>query len=646
MNTPVPIDLTSPLYPLPSDYHDLTDEGARLARVNACRQWLIPTDSDDLLVRRRIASTWFFDQHYLHPDVEGDFDPQFYDMPPLATPQMHWEMSRQWALYKMNVTLAPRGSAKSTHCRKDMALCMLSRPGTSFAYCTSTHDNAKFTGQVLRDVFFENSRVHDDWAPEYGALKPSRGVKPTGIEFFHLSNHSWIRCVSAESRLRGIRPWRFRLDDPEYDEKATTSLSTLRTYMENLLFKVAIQMVLRGGAGIDWTGTFVSRRHYLWHALSTLQDEKGRARAADPRFEHWARLSLDVCYEQDGKLVSVWPDMWPSTIADKKASGRDDRVSIEEMPSIMGLAAFNSEMRGRPGVAEEQFFKLDPSPHGTHAYWFTEVDDQLLTSPRTSSTLVHWLDPVTKLETSQTLSTLLANSRCLITVDTAYTESSHSDRRVCTFMAITRQNILFVFDLWSDRKSDAVLEAKTFEMADKWRCPVIHVEVVKESFKLYRRLLSSAITRLMEAKGLTFTPAVKPLKIGMMAKPDKIQTLDTRFEHSLIKLPCWKRYESGGWTRLFDQIEGFNPSVADGGLDKDDEIDTVAMTLFLVRTKARPGAPADSDSDEPLTLLRSGNLAICDMPIATGLNIQDIPADIISKLLAAPPPVNSQETLV
>jgi len=41
----VPIEKEgNPLYPLPPDYEELTDKGKRLARVNACRQWLIPGD--------------------------------------------------------------------------------------------------------------------------------------------------------------------------------------------------------------------------------------------------------------------------------------------------------------------------------------------------------------------------------------------------------------------------------------------------------------------------------------------------------------------------------------------------------------------------------------------------------------------------
>lgn len=628
-------------YPLPPDYPTLSVKGQRQARVNACRQWLLPGTPEER-AEARVISTWYFDQYYLHPDDEADFDPLFYDMTPLETPSMHWDLSRLWATSRMNVALMPRGGAKTTHTKKDMILCLVTAPAYSFVYATSTHDNTKHTGQSVKDQCHENSRIQDDFGPDFGGtLKPARGNKPTGVEYFYLNNGSWLRCVSAESRLRGLRPRRFRLDDPEYDERASTSMATIRAYMDKLLFKVAIPMTLRAACGIDWTGTFVSKRHFLWHALSTIQTPEG-IRAQDPRFNHWSRLLIRAAWRDDsGALVSCWPEMWPSTIAEKHARGLSDHVSIEEMPSIMGTSNFNGEMLGNPGTTEEQFFKLDTDVKGRHAYWYESVDDALATSPHQSSTLLCWKHPETGATERAVLSEFLKSSRLFLTVDTAYTESASSDRRCCTLMAVQKHtNVLFVLDMWSDRKPDHVLTTRALELAQLWRCPSIHIEVVKDSFKLYKRFQSVVSTRLTEEMGLSWVPSIRDLRPGTMTKTAKIETLDLRFEHSLIKLPVWKRYESPAFGRLFEQIEGFNPEADDGGLDKDDEIDTVAMSLLVLKGRRRLDALADGSPPDPLQLLKDGKYTLPGgSSIGMGLPWELVDSELTSKLLESPNPI-------
>ena len=595
----IPIPFNSPLYPLPADYGALTVDGQRLARVNASRQWLL--DEPVHRAHRLIHSTRFFDLYYLHPD--GDFDPLFYDMTPLPTPSMHWDLSRMWANHRFNVSLMPRGGAKSTHLAKDTVLRIVTSPTYSIVYATSTHENARAMGERIRDQAYLNPRVNDDFSAEYGnPMKPGRGEKSTGCEHFFLTNGSWVRCVSAESRLRGIRPRRFRLDDPEYDEKASTSMAIIRQYMEALLFRIAIPMTTRSNCGIDWVGTFVSKRHFLWHAMLMQQTPDG-PKAADPRFDFWARLKIDACYDdpETGRTLSCWPEMWPATVADKLAMGRPDALSLEELERILGTAAFNGEMRGRPGTSDEQFFKVDLDPKGSHAYWFEQADEQLQLSPRTTTTLICYktTDGST---VKEPLPTFLGRCHLFITVDTAYTESASSDRRCCGLMAVTSRNELFVMDLWSDRKPDQVLIDTSFSMAQRWRCPLISVEVVKESFKLFARFQSLVKTKLTQDIGLTHVPAVRPIRPGTMSKTAKIESLDVRFTHNLIKLPVYRRSEGRWWSRLFDQIEGFNPEVADGGLEKDDELDVCfeGSTLIHTREGLKPISTVTT-SDEVLT---------------------------------------------
>ena len=118
-------------------------------------------------------------------------------------------------------------------------------------------------------------------------------------------------------------------------------------------------------------------------------------------------------------------------------------------------------------------------------------------------------------------------------------------------------------------------------MAGRWGCPTIHPEVVRQSFGLYTAMESMVRQRASEVTGET-PPRIIPLRVGTLDKTAKINALHYRFEHGLIKFPTWRRGQLP-WRLLFDQIEQFNPDADSGGLQHDDFIDTVAMSMFVVR---------------------------------------------------------------
>ena len=268
---------------------ELSDEGQRAARTNACRQFLVPGLTDAQKADAYVASLNFFDFYYLHPELEVEFDPMFYDDAPLPTPEMHYDIARQWATERLSIAIAPRGSAKSSLVKKTILLETLARPKFSVIYATSTGDNTKSVGQSIKDQYSFNPRISDDFGAEtaYGRLAPKRGEAPYGNTYMQLMNGSSLRCISAESKQRGGRPRLYVLDDPEYDPKASTSMSLIREYMDQLLFKVVLPMVMRAGCGARWLATFVSRRHYAFHAMDV---EGGKAR--DPRFNKWDRIII------------------------------------------------------------------------------------------------------------------------------------------------------------------------------------------------------------------------------------------------------------------------------------------------------------------------------------------------------------------
>jgi len=582
------------LFPLPQDYLELSDEGQREARVNACRQWLVPTSNPDDKSLRFIGSMLFFEQWYLNPDEEDDFDPMFFDEEPVPVPDGHLGIYKDWATNRSSLIIAPRGFAKSNCIRKSILLQMLSRPGFSFIYATSTNDNAKQTGQIIKTQFQQNERIFDDWAPEMpdNRIIPRRGESSFGTELMYLKNGSWFRAISSESRQRGGRPRCYVLDDPEYDPRASTSMSVLRSYMDTLLFKVVLPMVTRPDTSIRWLATFVSRRHYAWHGMETQETEHG-TKAKDSRFDHWSRMIIKAAYtDSSDKLVSCWPEMWP---VDREAKEKDpriqDRISLEEIKEQIGSANFASEYMADPGASDDVFF---PELKEKHSWWVSGVDALYGDTPHSSLTFINWTD-LEGQNRKMPISEFLSESWLFMTVDTSWTATKDSDYKVCTVMAATPDNELFILDVWSGQCDENTLVRKIFEVADKWRVPSIHPEVVKQSFALYQTLDTLVKQRAVEMIGVDHLPRIKPLKVGMISKQSRIASLQFRFENGLIKLPIQKRMDPH-WRQLFDQIEQFNPDVPDGGLAKDDHIDTVAMSGSILKGRAiNPSRESEDD---------------------------------------------------
>ena len=579
-----------------------------------------------------VASLNFLDFYYLHPDLDVEFDPMFYDDAPLPTPEMHYDIARQWATERLSIAIAPRGSAKSSLVKKTILLETLARPKFSVIYATSTGDNTKSVGQSIKDQYSFNPRISDDFGAEtpYGRLAPKRGEAPYGNTYMQLMNGSSLRCISAESKQRGGRPRLYVLDDPEYDPKASTSMSLIREYMDQLLFKVVLPMVMRAGCGARWLATFVSRRHYAFHAMDV---EGGKAR--DPRFNKWDRIIIRSEYQDEqGNPKSCWPDMWPATTAERDLLAiKDERfkkcVSLEEIKETIGVANYLSEYMAQPGRGDEVFFpNLEEEKHG---YWFEEPDEQLEVDPHNSNTIVCWHtnDDLRK----QTLGSLLASCRLFMAVDTSYTSTKDSDSKVCTLMGVNKENELFVFDMWSQQCQQQKLIDAVLQMADKWRCPTVHVEGIKEGLSVYDTLYSIVSTRASDMANVSHLPRIKKFNPGMTSKSAKIAALLRRFDYGKIKIPLRDRNRKP-WRALVDQIEQFNPEARDGGLQHDDELDTVSMSMYIIRGKPGKAVQEELEDRSVIEKLRQGETH--DQhgnPILFGLPLQNLSLDDLALLM-------------
>jgi len=647
------------LYPLPPNYLEMvanaTTEGerdiVRMARVNACQQWRVSRE-EAATQMRQVTPTWdrlnsvdkgalvdmyraeamvaslrFFDQWYLHPDNEVGFDPMFYDMDPLETPSFHWDIIRGWAISPSTLDVAPRGSAKSMLFRKAAILYMLTCPVYKILYCTSSEKNATETAQLVRGQLYTNPRIQDDWRPEMmdGLIRPKRGDAPTGLEWFQLANGSQLATYSVNSKMRGGRPRWFALDDPEYDPHASTSLAERRSYMYRLIFKIAMPMLNRAQTRLSWLATFVSKRHYAWLAMETekvVENGKIVERAKVPEFDYWERRVIKACKEVDGKLVSVWPHMWPVDDDEKERLGLDPSTkTLTYIRKIIGSNNFNSEMMANPGHDDDNYFKLDEHKH---SWWILQssIDEEWATAPWKSKTLIKWRSG--EEERSMEAKDFLASLKMFTTVDTSKTAKPDSDFKVCTLMGENKQHDLFVLDMWAGKVHPEKLMQSIFEMTGKWRCKLVCPEMIDDGITLARSLKNEVKRKADLGYNLQQLPVIDGFNPGWADKNSKIGALFTRFEHGKIKLPFFMRMRKP-WVDLFDQIEGFNPDVPDGGLANDDHIDTVSMSEFVKGRRAYRGEDQPSDTKDVVTLMGQGKV-VDDMgnPLAYSLDINNM----------------------
>ena len=83
---------------------------------------------------------------------------------------------------------------------------------------------------------------------------------------------------------------------------------------------------------------------------------------------------------------------------------------------------------------------------------------------------------------------------------------------------------------------------------------------------------------------------------------------------------------------LFDQIEQFNPEVADGGLSKDDHIDTVSMSGNILKGRIHRNAEDFEDTRTTEEKLLDGELKD-EHGIPLAYRLQSLSPDLVNELL-------------
>jgi hypothetical protein len=438
-----------------------------------------------------------------------------------------------------------------------------------------------------------------------------------------------------------MRPRLYVLDDPEFDPKASTSMQLIRDYMHTLLFKMVLPMVMRPDSSVRWLATYVSKRHYAWHAMDT--DEAGMAR--DPLFNNWDRMKIDVEWTDDeGTKHSCWPELWPPTIEKRLELAEEDPhytrvLSLEEIEELVGRASYLAEYRGQPGEGDEIFFPtLDEKAHG---YRIVGEDEFLDTYAHRSEARIQYWTRGNDLEMRRVdipLSTLCHQSRLFMTVDTSYSAGPDSDAKVCTCMCVTPDSDLIVLDMWSARCQQNVLVEAVMRMADKWRCPSVHVEAVKEGIHAFHDLQGVVATRANEMVGnVQHLPRIAKFNPGLTEKRAKIASLHRWFEHAKIKLPLSRR-NVRPWRELCVQIDEFNPDAPDGGLQHDDELDTLSMTMYVLRGRLTRLEEKSEPKKTPLERLKDGEtFDEAGQALALGIDWSNVRIQDVAEILGRSP---------
>ncbi len=150
------------------------------------------------------------------------------------------------------------------------------------------------------------------------------------------------------------------------------------------------------------------------------------------------------------------------------------------------------------------------------------------------------------MQVKKSLGSLLASTRQFMTVDTSYTATKDSDSKVCTLMAVDGDNNLFVLDMWSAQCQQQKLVNAILQMADRWRCPTVHIEAIKEGISVYDDLMSIVTTKSADMAEVDFLPRIRKFNPGMTAKTAKIASLLRRFDYGRIKMPMRERYQKHG----------------------------------------------------------------------------------------------------
>lgn len=593
--------IDNPQWPLPEDYYELTKDGQRKARVNACSLRGRP----DL----EVAAWWFFRSHYLFPLPPG----AFYKHGHTKSPPIHYKWVYDWAKYNRSVHAAPRGSAKSTLVREEILRHVLTRPHWEVAYFLAKQAFIMTAMDIFMSQLETNIRIVDD----FGKMKPPRGMGSWNHGSLKLTNGAMITGVPITGACMGLRPHEIFFDDVEKDDNIVVCPTTLIQAFKGMLFNVIEPMVGRW-ASIHIIGTLLSRRTFIYWLTDT--DDKRIV-----GYYHRTRLNI----------VDMKWDEW---------MGEEFQAEMKER---LGPAAWASQYMNDPGTDQSAVFRIHPE---LHTYVVEDRDANYESNPLESqATLIsHQVAAIDQVDGKSVIETrevkrkwgpAVARMRRFITVDYASTSHADSDYSVVHVLGFENQSgwrdILWSLDCKAVKVRTEELTRLIYKMALKWRVNMIGVEAYAVQQDFYNR----AVHDLPELfGGSDIIPRVFPIKWDTKySKAEKIMSLEFRFTQFKLRLPMDRPEEKAySWEHeqgLFYQIINFTEDLA--LLSKDDTLDTLAMSSKI--GSPQPGVGIDVVQPVgPMELLAKGQMSFegTSIPTMSGINASQIPEDVLAAMMA------------
>lgn len=580
----------NPFFPLPPDYADLTRAGQKLARVNGVRLCHTPEDA---------VHAWsLFQRLYLLPDVDSGFDPGFYKPPFYPSPPMHYNLI-YWLHSNPCVTLqAPRGFAKSTVKRSIILWKLLTQPGWEINSLLAKDEFCIEESYRVKLQLEQNDRILND----FGYLRPPRGAGLWTGHTMSLTNRSIYRVAPIDGRLRGLRGTLIFLDDVENDEGSHRSLDHLEELKEKIL-KIIVPM-LDDNCKICILGTFLGKRSFLYHMISSEEDDRFLpVEKGGP----WFKKNLPAI-DKDGS--NAWEAKYTERFLDQKMR-------------LMGSAHFQTEYMGNPTSEDTSPLILRPTLHEYTIDPPGLPGDPFRTGPRLS---FHMMDREGEYQkVTEPLPEKIGKMQRVITVDSASSLRSSADYSAVICAGLDSDNVLWVLDGWHGRVLTPKLGQIIWDMARKWRVSLIGIEAFGPYLEVARQVALMNPSRGEDDWHPMVYEMRPPTKYS---KEDRIMSLQPRLESATLKLPMSRSSSNPTLQELVRQITDFTP---DGkGLAHDDVIDALSLTHFLLRNAKVPEGYVPK-TRTPVDMLLDGERYVegTDIPLAGGIDISQLsPAQI------------------
>ena len=584
-----------PIWPLPRDYEELSDEGQKQARLAVLHNQATPFD---------LVVAWdFFRRCYL-----AGAGKLFYKNGFEESPDFHYQMIYDLAEHGRNATAAPRGSAKSTVIGIEAPLLLsLTRPHYEMTLGLATDRLTEERFDKLMVQFDKNELIRQD----FGNMHPPRGQGIWNHHCLSLANGAVIKGLSVMGKKRGGRPRLFILDDPENDPDSDSQAAAQAVVekFEMIMFRQIIPM-LESGSSIYWVGTLINRRSFLYHATT----------GDDSRFDFWNRRVLKAIeYDKDDpkKVYVLWPEKW-------------SRKVLEARREEIGPSAFASEYCNEPVSAQERILVIDPRKNE-----YSVEGEFDWKNPLAHMGNIKWserfMEPGRRVykEFEKPFKELVSPMFRVLLYDHGQGLGQYNDYSCIMILGFDTSNTLWVLDMWLGRAKDATLLRLIYEYGLAWRPRVLGIEAVSiqmsfaEAVREYIDEMESKIDTPWRAR---IFPITYPARV---TKQQRIAGMEWRYPPGKIKYPA---HLAGKWPfdQLYQQTEDFTMDLA--LLPHDDGIDTLSMCQYVVKNK---GGKFMKEQGKPSLLERIRRMlpAVKGMPILSGVPTSELTDEMLDILV-------------